>query len=121
MSSSFAAQELKDATDKISAKTNGTRKDIESDVATLQKDMAKLMGQIGDILAANPTVPEFVRYWTNSEQRRFLALDGFSANDPFRTSHTQFAIVIPLEHIDLTDFLNQRDRDYCIGMISSRW
>ena len=22
---------------------------------------------------------------------------------------------------DLTDFLNQRDRDYCIGMISSRW
>jgi len=52
MSSSFAAQELKDATDKISAKTNGTRKDIESDVVTLQKDMAKLMGQIGDILAA---------------------------------------------------------------------
>jgi hypothetical protein len=23
--------------------------------------------------------------------------------------------------LDLTDFLNQRDRDYCIGMISSRW
>jgi homogentisate 1,2-dioxygenase len=23
--------------------------------------------------------------------------------------------------VDLTDFLNQRDRDYCIGMISSRW
>ena len=22
---------------------------------------------------------------------------------------------------DLTDFLDQRDRDYCIGMISSRW
>ena len=22
---------------------------------------------------------------------------------------------------DLTDFLNQRDREYCIGMISSRW
>jgi hypothetical protein len=22
---------------------------------------------------------------------------------------------------DLTDFLNQRMRDYCIGMISSRW
>ena len=22
---------------------------------------------------------------------------------------------------DLTDFLYQRDRDYCIGMISSRW
>ena len=23
--------------------------------------------------------------------------------------------------LDLTDFLNQRDRDYCIGTISSRW
>jgi hypothetical protein len=23
--------------------------------------------------------------------------------------------------VDLTDFLNQRDRGYCIGMISSRW
>jgi hypothetical protein len=22
---------------------------------------------------------------------------------------------------DLTDYLNQRDRDYCIDMISSRW
>jgi hypothetical protein len=22
---------------------------------------------------------------------------------------------------DLTDFLNQRDRDYCIGMISYKW
>ena len=26
-----------------------------------------------------------------------------------------------LANADLTDFLNQRDRDYCIGMISSRW
>jgi ElaB/YqjD/DUF883 family membrane-anchored ribosome-binding protein len=52
MSTSSAAQELKDATDKISNKTNGTRTDIESDVSALQKDMAKLMSQIGDILAA---------------------------------------------------------------------
>ena len=26
-----------------------------------------------------------------------------------------------LRSTDLTDFLNQRVRDYCIGMISSRW
>jgi ElaB/YqjD/DUF883 family membrane-anchored ribosome-binding protein len=52
MPSSSAAQGFKDATDTISAKTNGTRKDIESDVVALQKDMAKLMSQIGDILAA---------------------------------------------------------------------
>jgi ElaB/YqjD/DUF883 family membrane-anchored ribosome-binding protein len=52
MSTSSAAQEFKDATDTISTKTNGTRKDIESDVSILQKDMAKIMSQIGDILAA---------------------------------------------------------------------
>ncbi len=27
----------------------------------------------------------------------------------------------PICPLDLTDFLYQRDRDYCIGMISSRW
>jgi ElaB/YqjD/DUF883 family membrane-anchored ribosome-binding protein len=52
MSSSSAAQEHKSTTEAISAKTNGTRKDIESDVTALQKDMAKLMSQIGDVLAA---------------------------------------------------------------------
>ena len=52
MSSSSAAPEFKDVSDTISTKTNGTRKDIESDVSILQKDMAKLMSQIGDILAA---------------------------------------------------------------------
>ena len=52
MSTTSVAQEFKDAADTISTKTNGTRKDIESDVSILQKDMAKLMGQIGDILAA---------------------------------------------------------------------
>jgi ElaB/YqjD/DUF883 family membrane-anchored ribosome-binding protein len=52
MSTSSVAQEFKDPTDTISTKTNGTRKDIESDVSILQKDMAKLMSQIGDILTA---------------------------------------------------------------------
>ena len=49
-------------------------------------------------LADIPAALAFVRYWDNSGQRRILARDS-----------------------DLTDFLNQRDRDYCIGMISSRW
>jgi ElaB/YqjD/DUF883 family membrane-anchored ribosome-binding protein len=38
--------------DTISTKTNGTQKNIETDVSALQKDMAKLMSQIGDIVAA---------------------------------------------------------------------
>lgn len=52
MSTSSAAQEFKDVNETISTKTSGTRKDIESDVSALQKDMAKLMSQIADILAA---------------------------------------------------------------------
>ena len=52
MSTSSASQEFADTIDKTAAKTNGTRKDIELDVSALQKDMAKLVSQIGDILAA---------------------------------------------------------------------
>jgi ElaB/YqjD/DUF883 family membrane-anchored ribosome-binding protein len=52
MSTSSAARELKDVNDTISTKANGTPKDIESDVSILQKDMAKLMSQFADILAA---------------------------------------------------------------------
>ena len=52
MSTSSAARELKDVNDTISTKTNGAQKDIESDVSILQKDMAKLMSQFADILAA---------------------------------------------------------------------
>ncbi len=52
MSTSSTARELKDVNDTISTKTNGTQKDIESDVSALQKDMAKLMSQFADILAA---------------------------------------------------------------------
>ena len=52
MSTSSASQEFADTIDKTAAKTNGTRKDIESDVSALQKDMAKLVSQIGDVLAA---------------------------------------------------------------------
>jgi ElaB/YqjD/DUF883 family membrane-anchored ribosome-binding protein len=52
MSTSSAARELNDVNDTISTKTNGTQKDIESDVSILQNDMAKLMSQFADILAA---------------------------------------------------------------------